>query len=126
MGMSGQLHTPAALLPGTHWIGAVLEAVVKWKIPSPHRESNPRTLFVQALSNTSFDNVADWVSDGDVIQRVPNLQSPCVPRDTRSETEPVAPLVACLCSPYIAPGNTEALKVRHVNTTAIDTYLHLT
>jgi hypothetical protein len=35
--------------PGTHWVGgwvgtrAVLDAVVKRKIPSPRRESNPRT-----------------------------------------------------------------------------------
>jgi hypothetical protein len=41
--------------PGTHWIGgwvgprAVLEAVVKRKIPSPRRESNPRTPIVQPV-----------------------------------------------------------------------------
>jgi len=45
--VSGQLHAPAALPPGkeppvTHWIGgwvdlrAVLDAVVKRKIPSPY------------------------------------------------------------------------------------------
>jgi len=39
--------------PGTHWIGgwvgprAVLDAVVKRKIPSPRRESNIRTRIVQ-------------------------------------------------------------------------------
>jgi hypothetical protein len=39
--------TPRERAPGTHWIGgwagprAVLEAVVKRKIPSPRRESNP-------------------------------------------------------------------------------------
>jgi hypothetical protein len=54
MGVSGQLHTPAALPPrerahATHWIGgwvgprAVLDAVVKRKISSTRRESNPRT-----------------------------------------------------------------------------------
>jgi hypothetical protein len=38
--------------PGTYWIGgwvgprAVLDAVVKKNIPSPHRESNPRTPIV--------------------------------------------------------------------------------
>jgi hypothetical protein len=42
--------TPRERAPGTHWIGdwvgpgAVLEAVVKRKIPSPRRESNPRTI----------------------------------------------------------------------------------
>jgi hypothetical protein len=54
MEVSGQLHAPAALLqaPGTHWIGgwvgprAVLDAVAKRKIPSPRRESNPRTPIV--------------------------------------------------------------------------------
>jgi hypothetical protein len=39
--------TPRERAPGTHWIGgsvsprAVLDAVVKRKIPSPRRESNP-------------------------------------------------------------------------------------
>jgi hypothetical protein len=42
--------------PGTHWIGewvgprAVLDAVVKRKIPSPRRESNPRTPIVQSIA----------------------------------------------------------------------------
>jgi hypothetical protein len=41
--------------PGTHWIGgwvgprAVLDTVVKRKIPSLHRESNPRTPIVRSL-----------------------------------------------------------------------------
>jgi hypothetical protein len=59
--MSGQLHTPAALpprerAPDTHWIGgwvgprAVLEAVVKRKIPSLCRESNSRTPIVQPVA----------------------------------------------------------------------------
>jgi len=40
--------TPRERAPGTHWIGCwmgprvVLEAVVKRKVPSPRRESNPR------------------------------------------------------------------------------------
>jgi hypothetical protein len=48
----GQPHASASLpprerVPSTHWIGdwvgprAVLDAVVKRKIPSPHQESNP-------------------------------------------------------------------------------------
>jgi hypothetical protein len=41
---------------GTHWIGgwvgpvAVLDTVVKIKIPSPRRESNPRTPIVQPVA----------------------------------------------------------------------------
>jgi hypothetical protein len=46
--------------PGTHWIGgcvgsrAVLEAVVKRKIPSPSRESNLRTPIVQPVDNVAL------------------------------------------------------------------------
>jgi hypothetical protein len=61
MEVSGQLHTPAALPPGkeslnTRWIGgwvdtrAVLDAVVKRKIPNPRRESSPRTPIVQSIA----------------------------------------------------------------------------
>jgi hypothetical protein len=64
MEVSGQFHAPAALLPGKepHWIGdgvgprAVLYAVVKRKIPSPRRESNPRTPIVQPVTQS----YADW------------------------------------------------------------------
>jgi hypothetical protein len=47
--------TPKERAPRTHWIGgwvgpgAVLDAVVKRKIPSPRRESNPRTPIVQPV-----------------------------------------------------------------------------
>jgi hypothetical protein len=47
--------TPREGIPGTHWIGgrvgprAILDAVVKIKIPSPRRESNPRTAIVQPV-----------------------------------------------------------------------------
>jgi len=47
---------PRERVPGTHWIGgwvdhrAVLDTVVKRKIPSPHQESNPRTLIVQPIA----------------------------------------------------------------------------
>jgi len=60
MEVSGQLHAPAALLPGTHWIGcwvgprAILGAV-KRKIPSPHQESNPRTPIVQPVAQRYTD-----------------------------------------------------------------------
>jgi hypothetical protein len=68
MEVSGQLHAPASLpqerAPGTHWIGgwvdprAVLDAVVKSKIPSPHRESNPRTPIVQPVAQ----RYTDWAT----------------------------------------------------------------
>jgi hypothetical protein len=47
--------TPRERAPGTHWIGgwlgprAVLDAVMKRKIPSLRRESNPRTPIVQPV-----------------------------------------------------------------------------
>jgi hypothetical protein len=60
MEVSGQPYAPAALPPGkavgTHWIGgwvgptAVPDTVVKGKIPSPRRESNPRNLIVQSVA----------------------------------------------------------------------------
>jgi hypothetical protein len=48
--------TPGERATGTHWIGgwvgprAVLDAVVKKKIPSPRRETNPRTPIVQPVA----------------------------------------------------------------------------
>jgi hypothetical protein len=47
--------------PGTHWIGgsvsprAVLDAMVKRKIPSPRRESNPRTPILQPVAQRYTD-----------------------------------------------------------------------
>jgi hypothetical protein len=66
MEVRDQLHSPTALIPrervsGTHWIGgwagprAVLDAVVKRKIPSPQRESNPRTPIVQPVAQRYTD-----------------------------------------------------------------------
>jgi hypothetical protein len=65
MEVSGQLHEQAALppakAPDTHWIGgwvgprAVLEVVVKRKIPSPRQESNPRTPIVQLVAHRYTD-----------------------------------------------------------------------
>jgi len=57
MEVSGQLHppgrfTPRERFPGTHWIGgwvgprAILDAVLKRKIPSPCHRSNHRTLII--------------------------------------------------------------------------------
>jgi hypothetical protein len=48
--------TPGGRAPDTPWIGgwvgprAVLDMVVKRKIPSPHRKLNPRTLIVQPIA----------------------------------------------------------------------------
>jgi hypothetical protein len=53
--------TPRERTPGTHWIGgwvsprAVLNAVVKRKIPSPLRESNPKTPIVQPIAQRYTD-----------------------------------------------------------------------
>jgi hypothetical protein len=52
---------PRVRVPGTHciggWVGprAVLDAVVKRKIPSPRRESNPRTPIVQLVTQRYTD-----------------------------------------------------------------------
>jgi hypothetical protein len=59
--MSSQLDAPTVLLPkerdpGTQWLGdlvvprALLDAVVKRKIPSPRRESNPGIPNVQPVT----------------------------------------------------------------------------
>jgi hypothetical protein len=51
------LFTPRERVPGAHWIRgwvgtrAVLDAVVKRRIPSPHRESNPRTPIIQTVTS---------------------------------------------------------------------------
>jgi hypothetical protein len=66
MEVSGQIHALAALIPkekapGTHWIGgwvdprAVPDAVVKKKIPSSCRESNPTTPIVQPVAHLYTD-----------------------------------------------------------------------
>jgi hypothetical protein len=58
--------TPRERASGTHWVGgwvglrAVLDAVVKRKIPSPHQESNPRNLMVQSVAQ----RYTDWAITG--------------------------------------------------------------
>jgi hypothetical protein len=53
--------TPRERAPGTHWIGgwvgprAVLDTVVKRKIPSPRWESNPITPIVQPVAQRYTD-----------------------------------------------------------------------
>jgi hypothetical protein len=48
--------------PGTHWIGgwvgprAVLDAVMR-KVPSPRRESNPKTLIVQPVRKSKLKTI---------------------------------------------------------------------
>jgi hypothetical protein len=55
------LFTPRERAPGTHWIGnwagsrASLDAMVKRKIHSPRRESNPRTPIVQPVAQGHTD-----------------------------------------------------------------------
>jgi hypothetical protein len=64
MEVSGELHAPAALAPGedqpgTHWIGgwvgnrASPDTVVKRKIPSPRRYSNPLIMQPVAQRHTT-------------------------------------------------------------------------
>jgi hypothetical protein len=62
MEVSAQLQALAALPPGKEpliggWVGprAVLDAVVKRKIPSPRRESNLRTPIVQPVAQRYTD-----------------------------------------------------------------------
>jgi hypothetical protein len=66
MEVSGQRHAPAAFTPserspGTYWIGGwvgprtILDVVVKRKIPSPRRESNPRIPIVQPVAQRYTD-----------------------------------------------------------------------
>jgi hypothetical protein len=62
--------TPKERAPGTHWIGgwvgprAVLDAVVKRKIPSPRRESDPRTPIVQPVAQRYTDSAITALSPG--------------------------------------------------------------
>jgi hypothetical protein len=79
MELSDQLHTPGALPPGKEllvpigWIGgwvgsrAVLDAVVKRKIPNPRRESNPRTPIVYPVAQPITDTL--WMSYNGLHQR---------------------------------------------------------
>jgi hypothetical protein len=56
---------PKKRAPGTHWIGgcvgprAILDTVVKKKIPSPRRESNSTTPIVQPVAQ----RYTDWATD---------------------------------------------------------------
>jgi hypothetical protein len=69
--------------PCTHWIGgwvgprAVLDAVVKRKVSSPHWESNPRTPIVQPAAQRYTDwavtALANWSSSCNIKIRYVNL-----------------------------------------------------
>jgi hypothetical protein len=54
--------TPRERAPGTHWIGgwvglrAILDKVLKRKIPSPHRESNPNHPIVQPVASRNTNS----------------------------------------------------------------------
>jgi hypothetical protein len=67
---------PQGEAPGTYWIGgwvgprAVLDAVVKRKIPSPHRESNPRTPIVQPVAQRYTDWAIAAVGDFTLPSRI--------------------------------------------------------
>jgi hypothetical protein len=68
--------TPRVRAPGTHWIGdwvdprAVLDAVVKRKIPSPRWESTPRTPIVQPVAQ----RYTDWaITALAVVMQYPKL-----------------------------------------------------
>jgi hypothetical protein len=82
--------TPRERAPGTHWIGgwlgprAVLDAVVKRKIPSHCRESNPRTPIVQPVrthleSACTCNTVLHCRKFGSIINSVLGL---CQSRDS--------------------------------------------
>jgi hypothetical protein len=68
---------PRERAPGTHsiggWVGprAVLDAVVKRKIPSPRRESKPRTPIVQPVAQ----RYTDWAITAHSTFYVPIINS---------------------------------------------------
>jgi hypothetical protein len=95
MEASGKLHTPAALppgkgTPGTHCIGCRLDpragldtAVVKRKIPSPRRESNPRTPIVQLVAAQRY---TDWAIPARIQESIwKYIHSPSLPLSISEE-----------------------------------------
>jgi hypothetical protein len=64
--------TPRETAPDTHWIGgwvdprAVLDAVVKRKIPSPHRELNPRS----PIDKPVAQRYTDWAITALLDERI--------------------------------------------------------
>jgi hypothetical protein len=66
--------TPRERDPGTHWIGgwggprAVLDTVVKRKIPSPHWESNPRTQLLEDVRHIIIIIITERHKDRSLAQ----------------------------------------------------------
>jgi hypothetical protein len=64
--------TSREIAPGAHWIGgwvgprAVIDAVVKRKIPSLRRESNPRTPIVQPVAQLAMTELSRLTVTGGV------------------------------------------------------------
>jgi hypothetical protein len=69
---------PRERVPGTHWIGgwvgprAVLDAVVKRKIPSPRRKWNPRAPIVQPIAQRYTDCSWGTITVGEFLTQLSN------------------------------------------------------
>jgi hypothetical protein len=99
MEVSGQLHIPAVLTPGkeladTHrivgWVGsrAILDAVVKRKIHSPLRESNPRTPIVPScIGYTAAEDSEQWKWEENGLTRGRNRHWPTLRQSPRNVME---------------------------------------
>jgi hypothetical protein len=67
--------TPRGKAPFTHWIGgwvgctAILDAVVKRKILSPRRESNPRTPIAQPVAQRYREMVCTKINAEDTMRK---------------------------------------------------------
>jgi hypothetical protein len=96
--------------PGTHWIEgwvgpkAVLDAMVKRKIPSPRRESNPRTPMVQPVAQRYTDRAITALTssflDTNILlstcSRTPSIYVlPLIshPHKSRSKTTIIIPII---------------------------------
>jgi hypothetical protein len=66
--------TSTEKVPGTHWIGGWvgartgLDAAVKKKIPSPRRESNPRTLIIQPVAQRYITELSRLLIEQKVVE----------------------------------------------------------
>jgi hypothetical protein len=75
--------TPRERAAGSHWIGgwadprAGLDTVVKRKIPSPRRESNPRTPIVQPVAqrHTEYFCFNIWKAEGEISDLIEQRQN---------------------------------------------------
>jgi hypothetical protein len=87
--------TPRERVLGTHWIGgwvgsrAILDVVVKRKIPSSHWKSDPRTPIVQLLTGLLDSQTfgrTPWL--GDQSNARPLLKQRTTQRNTNTDTHP--------------------------------------